>query len=169
MWFVSYYACIPFLCVFVKFIIIRILHLELHLCANITMCFQGGRNKCYICIFSQGQCSNRDDVIKWKHFPRYWPLVRGIRRSPVNSPHKGQWRRALKSSLICVWINDWVNNRDAGDLRCHHAHHDVTVLYGCNWHYQVTTKCNTTQLYMQLFRWASIYIGIVILNHLGSL
>ena len=35
-----------------------------------------------------------DDVIKWKHFPRYWPFVRGIHRSPVNSPHKGQWRRA---------------------------------------------------------------------------
>ena len=33
-----------------------------------------------------------DDVIKWKHFPRYWPFVRGINRSPLNSPHKGQWR-----------------------------------------------------------------------------
>ena len=32
-----------------------------------------------------------DGVIKWKHFPRYWPFVRGIHRSPVNSPHKGQW------------------------------------------------------------------------------
>ena len=31
-----------------------------------------------------------DDVIKWKHFPRYWPFVRGIHRSPVNSPNKGQ-------------------------------------------------------------------------------
>ena len=49
-----------------------------------------------------------DDVIKWKHFPRYWPLVRGIHRSPVNSPHKGQWRRALMFSLICVWINAWI-------------------------------------------------------------
>ena len=38
---------------------------------------------------------NHDDVIKWKHFPRYWPFVRGIHRSPANSPHKGQWRRAL--------------------------------------------------------------------------
>ena len=47
-----------------------------------------------------------DDVIKWKHFPRYWPFVRGIHRSPVNSPHKGQWRGALMFSLICVWIND---------------------------------------------------------------
>ena len=31
-----------------------------------------------------------DDVIKWKHFPRYWSFVQGIHRSPVNSPHKGQ-------------------------------------------------------------------------------
>ena len=33
-----------------------------------------------------------NDVIKRKHFPRYWPFVRGIHQSPVNSPHKGQWR-----------------------------------------------------------------------------
>ena len=46
-----------------------------------------------------------DDVIKWKHFPRYWPFVRGIHRSPVNSPHKGQWRGALMFSVICAWIN----------------------------------------------------------------
>ena len=36
-----------------------------------------------------------DHVIKWKHFPRYWQFVRGIHRSPVNSPHKGQWCGAL--------------------------------------------------------------------------
>ena len=69
-----------------------------------------------------------DDVIKWKHFPRYWPFVRGIHRSPVNSPHKGQWRGALKFSLIYAWINDWVNNGKAGDLRRHPGHHDVTVM-----------------------------------------
>ena len=40
-----------------------------------------------------------DDVIKWKHFPRYWPFVRVIHRSPVNSPHKGQWRGALMHSV----------------------------------------------------------------------
>ena len=28
--------------------------------------------------------------------------------SPVNSPHKGQWRGALMFSLVCVWINGWV-------------------------------------------------------------
>ena len=36
-----------------------------------------------------------DDVSKWKHFPRHWPFVRVIHRSPVNSPHKGQWHGAL--------------------------------------------------------------------------
>ena len=68
-----------------------------------------------------------DDVIKWKHFPRYWPFVRGIHQSLVNSPHKGQWRRALMFSLICDWTNDWANNRGGGDLRRHRAHYDVTV------------------------------------------
>ena len=48
-----------------------------------------------------------DDVIKWKHFPRYWPFVQGIHWSSVNSPHKGQWRGALVSSLICAWISGW--------------------------------------------------------------
>ena len=66
--------------------------------------------------------------MKWKHFPRYWPFVRGIHRSPVNSPHKGQWRGALMFSLICVWINGWVNNREAGDLRRQCAHYDVIVM-----------------------------------------
>ena len=69
-----------------------------------------------------------DDVIEWKHFPRYWPFARGIHRSPVNSSHKGQWRGALMFSLICVWINGWVNNREAGDLRRYRAHYDVIVM-----------------------------------------
>ena len=70
-----------------------------------------------------------DDVIKWKHFPRYWPFVRVIHRSPVNYPHKGQWRGALMFSLICVWRNGWVNNREAGDLRRYRAHYDVIVMW----------------------------------------
>ena len=57
----------------------------------------------------------------WRHqmetFSHYWPFVRGIHRSPVNSPHNGQWRWALMFCLIYVWINSWVNNREAGDLR----------------------------------------------------
>ena len=69
-----------------------------------------------------------DDVIKWNHFPRYWPFVRGMIRSPVNFPHKGQRHGALIISLICARINGWVNNDEAGDLRRHCAHNDVTVM-----------------------------------------
>ena len=42
--------------------------------------------------------------------------------------HKGQWRGALMFSLICAWINAWVNNRGAGDLRRQRAHYKVTVM-----------------------------------------
>ena len=62
-----------------------------------------------------------------KHFPRYWPFVRGIYRWPVNSPHKCQWRGALLFSLVCACINAWVHNREVGDLKCHRAHYDVSV------------------------------------------
>ena len=48
--------------------------------------------------------------------------------SPVNSPHKGQWREALMFSLIYTRINGWVNNSEAGDLRRHRAHYAVTVM-----------------------------------------
>ena len=98
-----------------------------------------------------------DDVIKWKHIPRSWPFVRGIHRSPVNSPHKGLWRGSLMLSLICalnkrwskqswgwrfetpsrsLWrhCNDlrlnklWANDRNADDLRRHPTHYDVIVM-----------------------------------------
>ena len=69
-----------------------------------------------------------DDVIKSKHFPRYWPFVWGIRRSLMKSPYKDQWRGALMFSLICAWIHGWVNNREAGDLRRHRVHYDVNVM-----------------------------------------
>ena len=61
-----------------------------------------------ICVWISGCINNReatallhDDVIKWKHFPRYWPFVR---------------------------INGWVNNHEAGDLRCPRTHYDVIVM-----------------------------------------
>ena len=75
-----------------------------------------------------GWVGGNDDVIKWKRFPRYWHFARGIHRSPVNFPHKGQWREVLMSSMIRAWINGWVNNREAGDLRRHRAHYDVIVM-----------------------------------------
>ena len=54
-------------------------------------------------------------------------LCAGNSPVPVNSPHKGQWRGALLF-FICVWINGWVNNREAGDLRRHRGHCDVSVM-----------------------------------------
>ena len=72
-----------------------------------------------------------DDVIKWKHFPRYWPFVRGIHLLPVNSRHKGQWRRVLM--FLYAWSNGKANNRDADDLRRHRAHYDVAVTWYCCW------------------------------------
>ena len=63
-----------------------------------------------------------------KYFPHYWPFVRGIPRSPVNSPHKGQGCGVLMFSLIWAWTNGWVNNQDAGDLRRHRFHYDDIVM-----------------------------------------
>ena len=80
------------------------------------------------------------DADQWKHkSSASLAFVRGIHRSrwiphtkasevPVNSPHKGQWRGAFMFSLICVWINGWVNNREAGELRRYRPHYDVTVM-----------------------------------------
>ena len=90
-----------------------------------------------------GECF-QDDVIKWRPFPRYWSFVRGIHWSPVNSPHKGQWRGALMFSLICVWINGWVNDGEVGDLRCHRAHYDVMIM-----------SFEDKQFFTSIFLWTS--------------
>ena len=63
-----------------------------------------------------------------KKIPRYWPFVRRIHWSPVNSPHKGQWRGTLMFPLICACTNTRANSREAGDLRRHRAHYDVIVM-----------------------------------------
>ena len=67
-------------------------------------------------------------VIKWKHFLSYWPFVRGIHWSPMDSPNKGQWRGALMFSFMCAWSNGWANSPDARDLRRHGVHCDITVM-----------------------------------------
>ena len=91
-----------------------------------------------------------DDVIKWKHFPRYWSYERGIHRSPVNFPHNGQWRRALMFSLVCVWTNGWDNNRDAGDLRRHCAHYHVAVMV-LRWPYTLKQAPYTSHAYTSIW------------------
>ena len=60
-----------------------------------------------------------------------------------NSPVPGEFpaqrpvTRSFDVFLICVWINGWVNNRKAGDLRRYRAHYDVITLKS----YYIDTKC----------------------------
>ena len=67
----------------------------------------------------------------WRHQMETFSALLAIcaGKSPVNFPHKGQWRGASMFSLICVWIYGWVNNREAGGLRRYRAHYDVTVMW----------------------------------------
>ena len=78
----------------------------------------------------QEECDtcNNNDVIQWKHFPRHRSFMREIHQSPVNYPHKGQWRGALMFSLVCAWINGRLNNREVGDSRRQRSHYDVIVM-----------------------------------------
>ena len=68
----------------------------------------------------------------WRHhmetFYALLILCVGNSLAPANSLHKGQWRGALMFSLICAWINGWVNDHEAGDFGCHRAHYYVTVM-----------------------------------------
>ena len=92
----------------------------------------------------------------WRHqmeaFSALLALCAGNSPSPVNSQQKDQWRGALMFSLICAWINGWINNCKAVDVRCHSAHYDVTVMrpamnYGHGyiiatiWNYAVSILC----------------------------
>ena len=58
-------------------------------------------------------------------------------------PPKGQWRRGLMYSLICDWINSWVNNHEGGDLRRHRVHYDVILMCSlCQFYWQtVIVRC----------------------------
>ena len=121
-----------------KYVIVGVSDLSLNkrghhiflICVFITIAYNllQGHNRCKYFGGEWFCFHEHDDVIKWEHFPRNWPFVRGIHWSP----HKGQWRGALMFSFICVWINDWVNNREAGDLRRHRGHYDVNVMKTMN-------------------------------------
>ena len=93
--------------------------------------------------------------------------------------HKGQWRGALMFSLICVWINGWVNNGEAGDLRRYRAHYAVTVMTREHSHMSTVSEihlCMTIYLFkdnsclhVSLHRWTfvkciHIFIAAVGLN-----
>ena len=129
------------------------------------------------CIIPSRALSHRFDLLRlvdwrqwlqtwWRHqmerFSALLALYTGIHRSQVNSPQKGQWRGALMFSLICVWINGRVNDREAGDLRRYRAHYDVTVMlyeiYAYIWprKYSVCDG-NSAKMYATYF-WSEVYI-----------
>ena len=73
-----------------------------------------------------------ENIFKWKQMETFSALLAicaGNSPVPLNSPHKGKSHGALMFSLISAWINGWVNNRDAGDLRRNCAHYDVIVCW----------------------------------------
>ena len=72
---------------------------------------------------------------------------------------KGQWRGALRFSLICAWINGWVKNHKAGDLRCHRAHYDVTIMFYISQHIVCQNVLNLCCSNMQHFMVASSTIA----------
>ena len=92
--------------------------------ASIRLCEINGRHTCINC---WGVSS------WWRHQMETFSALLAICavNSPVTDefPHKGQRRGALMFSLICAWIYGWVNNREAGDLRRHHAQYDGTVMF----------------------------------------
>ena len=102
--------------------------------------------RCMICVRNymtapHRWCGVHYNVIKWKHFPRYWPFVRGIRRSPVKSPHKGQWRGALIFSLICA-LNKrlskqswgcWFGTQTRSSWRLSNGHLISSTAYAIGW------------------------------------
>ena len=76
---------------------------------------------------------------RWVWFNTWWRhqmetfsalLAIYVRNSPVTGefPAQRPVTRSFVFSLIYTWMNGWVNNRQAGDLRRHHTHYDVTVM-----------------------------------------
>ena len=70
---------------------------------------------------------------QWKHFPRYWPFVREF-PGPGEVPAQRPVTRSFD-----VFFYDWVNNREAGDLRRHRGHYDVNVMVFEVVHFKTTT------------------------------
>ena len=72
-------------------------------------------NKC-----TEAVAELQDDVMTWKRFRRCWPFVRGIHRSPVDSPHKGPVN-------VFAQAKCWTSSGVAVDVMHHDAH--ITSLW----------------------------------------
>ena len=120
-----------------------------------------------------GVLGNIENVHKIEHFVRGWRKTWRRRQmetfsallalcagnSPVTGefPAQRQVTRSFDVSFICAWINHWVNNREAGDLRRHRAHYGVIVMLssGIALHYsdanvsQIAGNSHVVQLYVK--------------------
>ena len=94
-------------------------------------------------------------------------ICAGVHRLQMNSPDKGQRCGALMMFPLIAWINGWINNRDAGDLKCHRAHYDVTVMnrraINDRQVYLIVCLCDIYHITVYLYIYIDIYINIT--NH----
>ena len=88
-------------------------------------CFIFNHNNCAPDSKQQSILLEHDDVIKWKHFQRYWPFVPGIYRLPVKYPQKGQWGGDL---MFFLWSAPEQTVETPVILRCHRAHYEGNVM-----------------------------------------
>ena len=72
--------------------------------------------------------TDHDDVIKWEHLRVTGHLCGEFTGPRWNPRTKASDVELWYFSLICVWINGWVNTREAGDWRRYRAHYDVIVM-----------------------------------------
>ena len=88
----------------------------------------------YVCRCQQAQCWLIGYVSWWRHQIETFFRVTG----PLNGEFTGhRWiphTKASDAELWCLlwsapWINGWINNREAGGLKRHRAHHDVIVMF----------------------------------------
>ena len=111
-------------------------------------------------VISTRHTSNHDDVIKWKHFPRYWSFVRWIHRLQANSTHKGQWRRALMFFFDLRLNKRLSNHRHASDLRRHHAHYNVTTMVR---HFIIIMSGYWNGILFYDVHWVIIYCSVMLI------
>ena len=79
---------------------------------------------------------------------------------PLCGEFPSQWRGALVSYLICARTNGWVNNRDAGDLRCHWCHCNDAVYLGEVTTFHTHGKDNMRQVWYAMEDRTSILFGV---------
>ena len=91
----------------------------------------------------------------WHHQMETFAPLLALCVGQANSLHKGRWRQALMFSLICTWINGWVDQHEAVDLRCQSAHCDVTLM--------IISPTHGRPMRCLLWIWILIYVLQVLL------